>query len=146
MEIKIKAKSTASAALEIEIKAKSMDLGGREGNLLIGLQLRGRMRSRQGPGVVPLLGVHAAARDGAHRCLGSCRRLGAALLPGLRVVASKSRREVKRRGESICVRDVLEVPTTMEVGGPAGMPRRAGQGRVWREGGERDCASERGRR
>jgi len=53
MEIEIKAKSTASAALEIEIKGKSMDLGGREGNLLIGLQLRGRMRSRQGAGDAP---------------------------------------------------------------------------------------------
>ena len=82
MEIEIKAKSTASAASEIEIKAKSMDLGGREGNLLIGLQLRGRIRSRQGPGVVPLLGVHAATRDGARRRLGPCRRLGAALPPG----------------------------------------------------------------
>ncbi|CAD6343261.1 unnamed protein product [Miscanthus lutarioriparius] len=146
MENEIKAKSTASATLEIEIKAKSMDLGGREGNLLIGLQLRGRMRSRQGTGVMPLLGVHAAARDGARRRLGPCHRLGAALPPGLRVVTSKSRREVKGRGESICVRDVLGAPATMEAGGLAGTPCRAGQGRVRHEGGERDCASARGRR
>ena len=146
MEIEIKAKSTASAALEIEINAKSMDLGGREGNLLIGLQLRGRMRSRQGTGVMPLLGVHVAARDGARRRLGPCCRLRVALPPGLRVVASKSRREVKGRDESTCVRDVLGALATMEAGGPAGTPHRAGQGRVQREGGERDCARARGLR